>query len=289
MTWEVAAPRGYSWPVSVAERTPRIGELLRSWRQRRNLTQLELSLGSDVSARHLSFIETGRAKPSREMIVHLADQLDVPLRDRNALLFAAGYAPAYAERPMDSEEMTPVRAALDRFLRAHEPYPAVVVDRHWTLVASNDAIHVLTDGVAPDLLAPPANGLRVLFHPRGMAPRIVNLAEYSGHLMRRLRRRATLTGDPELERLHAELIAYPGIERDSPPDSPGADIVLPLRLRAPDAPTAQTDAQLTFLSTISTFGTPLDVTLSELAIEAFYPANAATAAAMMRDISVTGP
>jgi transcriptional regulator with XRE-family HTH domain len=265
--------------MAVATQRPGIGELLRSWRQRRSLTQLELSLGSDVSARHLSFIETGRARPSREMVVHLAERLEVPLRDRNELLLAAGYAPLYGERPLDAEEMTPVRRALDRFLRAHEPYPAVVVDRHWTLVTANDAAHVLTDGVAPDLLEPPANGLRILLHPRGVAPRIANLAEYSAEIMRRLRRRAAITGDGVLESLWHELAAYPGVELTAPPvQTPGADIVLPLRLRQPAG-------ELTFLSTISTFGTAVDITLAELAIEAFYPANAETATAMLREIA----
>jgi len=265
--------------MAVTIGTPHVGELLRSWRLRRSLTQLELSLGSDVSARHLSFIETGRAKPSREMVVHLADQLDVPLRERNGLLLAAGYAPMYSDRPIDADEMTPVRQALDRFLRAHEPYPAVVADRHWTLVAANDALHVLTDGVSPALLEPPANGLRVMFHPQGMAPRIVNLDEYSAHILRRLRRRIAITGDGVLERLYQELLTYPGVEAEPPlGDTAGADIVLPLRLRQPDG-------ELAFLSTISTFGTAMDVTLSELAIEAFYPATAATATALLQDIA----
>jgi transcriptional regulator with XRE-family HTH domain len=264
--------------MAVSERPAPIGDLLRSWRQRRNLTQLELSLGSTVSARHLSFIETGRARPSRDMVVHLAEQLEVPLRDRNALLLAAGYAPVYRERPLDADEMTPVRRALDRFLRAHEPYPAVVADGRWTLVAANDALHVLIDGVAPDLLAPPANCLRILLHPEGMAPRIANLGEYGAHMLHRLRRRADLTGDVELERLHRELAGYPGVEPDRPHGTdPGADIVLPLRMRAGDG-------ELVFLSTISTFGTAVDITLAELAIEAFYPADAATATVLLRDV-----
>jgi transcriptional regulator with XRE-family HTH domain len=283
----VTSAEARAWPgpgypgrtMATGARTAHVGDLLRSWRRRRNLTQLELSLGSSVSARHLSFIETGRARPSREMIVHLAEQLDVPLRERNDLLLAAGYAPLYGERPIGAEEMTPVRQALDRFLRAHEPYPAVVADRHWTLVAANDALHVLTDGVAPDLLAPPANGLRVMLHPRGMASRIRNLGEYGSHILRRVRRRVAITGDEALGRLYDELRSYPGVEADRPAAEPaGADIVLPLRLSGPEG-------DLTFLSTISTFGTAVDVTLSELAVEAFYPADAATATALLRDIS----
>jgi transcription regulator MmyB-like protein len=227
-----------------------------------------------VSARHLSFIETGRARPSREMVLHLAEQLAVPLRDRNGLLLAAGYAPLYGERPVDSIEMQPVREALDRFLRAHEPYPAVVVDRYWNLVAANAATGVLTDGVAPHLLEPPANALRATLHPAGMAPRIVNLAEWSAHLLHLVRRRAAITGDEELRRLHAELAAYPGVDSGAPRGvSLDAEIVLPLRLRT-------AGGVLSFLSTQTTFGTAADITLDELSIEAFYPADAVTAAAL---------
>jgi transcriptional regulator with XRE-family HTH domain len=254
--------------------TPRVGELLRSWRQRRNLIQLELALDSEVSTRHLSFIETGRARPSREMVLHLAEQLAVPLRDRNGLLLAAGYAPLHGERPADSAEMQPVREALDRFLRAHEPYPAVLVDRYWNLVTANAATGVLTDGVAPHLLEPPANALRATLHPEGMAPRIVNLAEWSAHLLHLVRRRAATTGDEELRRLHAELAAYPGGDSGAPrAASLDAEIVLPLRLRT-------AGGVLSFLSTQTTFGTAADITVEELSIEAFYPTHAATAAAL---------
>jgi transcriptional regulator with XRE-family HTH domain len=258
-----------------------VGELLRSWRRRRSLSQLELALNAAVSSRHVSFLETGRAKPSREMVLHLAEHLEVPLRDRNALLLAAGYAPVYAERSLETEEMGPARQALDRFLRAHEPYPAVVVDRHYNLVAANDAIAVITDGVAPELLDPPANGLRLTLHPRGVAPRILNLAQWSGHLLERLRRQASTTGDPELESLHDELAGYPGVALE-PPHEPGvaADIALPLRL-------SEGERELAFFSTISTFGTAVDVTLAELSIEAFYPANAQTASRLLEDIGAT--
>ena len=169
---------------------PRVGELLRGWRQRRRVSQLDLSLGAAVSARHLSFIETGRARPSREMVLHLAERLEVPLRERNGLLLAAGYAPAYGERSLGDPEMEAARTALDRFLLAHEPYPALVVDRAWTIIASNAAVGLLLDGVAPHLLEPPANALRIALHPEGIAPRIANLAEWSGHLIERLGRRA---------------------------------------------------------------------------------------------------
>jgi transcriptional regulator with XRE-family HTH domain len=255
---------------------PRVGELLRAWRRRRSLSQLELALEADVSSRHVSFLETGRARPSREMVLHLAEHLEVPLRDRNGLLLAAGYAPVYAERELQTPEMEPVRQALDRFLRAHEPFPAVVVDRHYNLVSSNDAVALLTAGVAPWLMEPPANALRITLHPDGMAPRIANLGQWSAHLLHRLRRQAAVTGDPELERLHDELASYPGAAIEAVPDD-GADIVLPMRLR-------EADGELSFFSTISTFGTAVDITLAELAIEAFYPANARTAARLLRDI-----
>jgi transcriptional regulator with XRE-family HTH domain len=255
-----------------------LGELLRQWRKRRSVSQLELSLDSDISARHLSFIETGRSKPSREVLVRLAETLEVPLRERNTLLLAAGYAPLYPERPLDASEMEPVREALDRFLRAHEPYPAVVIDRQHTLIAANDAVAMLTAGCDPELLAPPANVIRLALHPRGMAPRTLNLPEWSAHLLARLRREAAITSDPQLERLYAEVESYPGVLTTLPASAhTGADIAVPLRL-------SDGEQELAFLSTISTFGTAVDVTLSELAIEAFYPANAHTALHLLRDV-----
>jgi transcriptional regulator with XRE-family HTH domain len=210
-----AGARYLSSMAAVATAPAPVGELLRSWRRRRSLSQLELALNAAVSSRHVSFLETGRARPSREMVLHLAEHLDIPLRDRNALLLVAGYAPVYAERSLETAEMAPARQALDRFLRAHEPYPAVVVDRHYNLVAANDAIGVITDGVAPELLGAPANGLRLSLHPRGIAPRILNLAQWSGHLLERLRRQASTTGDPEFERLHDELAPAGGHRRRS--------------------------------------------------------------------------
>ncbi len=259
------------------------GMLLRQWRSRRSLSQLELSLESRISARHLSFLETGRSNPSRETVVRLAETLDVPLRERNALLLAAGYAPLYVERPFSSEEMEPVRVALDRFLRAHEPYPALIVDRRHNLLAANDALGALTDGCAAWLLEPPANALRIALHPEGMAPRTSNLVEWSGHLLARLRREAAITGDPELEALHAELAAYPGVAEARPMDVPAAsDLAVPLRMRAGEG---EGEEELAFISTIATFGTAVDITLAELSVEAFYPANAATAMRMMRDVA----
>jgi transcriptional regulator with XRE-family HTH domain len=269
--------------VAAAGSWPSVGELLRTWRRRRSLSQLELALNAEVSARHVSFVETGRSRPSREMVLHLAEQLDVPLRERNGLLLAAGYAPQFAERSLETTEMEPVRQALDRFLRAHEPYPAVVIDRHYNLVAGNDAVGVLTAGVSPELLAPPVNTLLLTLHPDGMAPRIVNLEEWSAHLLHQLRRQASITGDQELERLHDELAGYPGVSvHGAREEGSVPEILLPLRIR-------DGAQELEFFSTISTFGTPIDITLAELAIEAFYPANARTAARLLQDIGAVVP
>ena len=280
MTREVIDPPSstrYGGAVSATASHPQVGPLIREWRTRRNLSQLGLASDSAVSARHLSFIETGRARPSREMVLHLAERLEVPLRERNVMLLAAGFAPAYGERPLEGEEMAPVREALERFLGAHEPYPAVVVDRHWNLVLANEAVWFLTEGVAPELLEPPANALRATLHPGGMAPRILNFAEWSAHLVHRLRREVALTGDAELEALLAEVVGYPGVHSEPPaPEAlvPG-EIVLPLHVR-------YGDDRLSFFSTLTTFGTALDVTLAELAVEAFYPADAETAAVLSR-------
>jgi len=256
-----------------------IGELLRAWRRRRSLSQLELALEADVSSRHVSFLETGRARPSREMVLRLSEHLEIPLRERNGLLLAAGYAPQYVERSLEEPEMAPIHEALDRFLRAHEPYPAVILDRHYNMISANDATSVLTEGVAPELVAPPANALRATLHPDGMAPRILNLPEWSAHLLHRLRRQASLTADPELQRLYDELSAYPGVTLEPPHDGrAGDEIVLPLRIRVGER-------ELVFFSTVSTFGTAVEITLAELIIEAFYPANAATAAHLLQGIS----
>ena len=256
--------------VAVFPQAPRVGELLRSWRQRRKISQFELSLDSAVSSRHLSFIETGRSRPSREMVLHLADRLEVPLRDRNILLLAAGYAPIYGERSLADADMSLARAALDRFLVAHMPYPVIALDRHLNLVATNDAVAPLLEGVAPWLLEPPANALRITLHPEGMAPAIVNLPEWSAHLLHRVGRRVEITGDETLARLHAEVAAYPGVHSELPVYDVAAEIVLPLRLR-------RGDAELSLICTQTTFGTAVDVTLAELSIEGFYPADEATA------------
>lgn len=241
-----------------------------------------------MSPRHLSFIETGRARPSREMILHLADRLDVPLRERNRLLLAAGYAPAYGERRLDGDEMTVVRGALERFLAAHEPYPAIVVDRHWNLVLANAAVALLTEGVAQDLLEQPANALRATLHPDGMAPRILNFDEWSAQLLHRLRREIEATGDPELQALLAEVLEYPGVRVEPPALEVAAvaQILVPLDLR-------YGTSRLSFFGTVTTFGTPADITLAELSVEAFYPADAATGAKLValsgQDIPPSSP
>ena len=249
--------------------TAPLGSLLRDWRQRRRLSQLDLALEAGVSARHLSFLETGRSKPSREMVLHLSEQLDVPLRDRNGLLLAAGFAPAYEERSIDAPEMAPVREALDRVLTGHEPYPAVVVDRWWDLAAANRSIGMFTAAVPEHLMEPPVNVLRVSLHPDGMAERILNYAEWRAHLLDRLHRQVGLTADERLAALYDELSAYPGETAEV--HGPGGEIAVPLRWDAGGQ-------ELAFFSTIATFGTAVDITLAELSIEAFFPADEATAA-----------
>jgi transcriptional regulator with XRE-family HTH domain len=235
-----------------------VGELIRRWRERRRISQLDLSISAEISTRHLSFVETGRANPSREMVLRLGEHLDVPLRERNQLLLAAGYAPAYRESGLDDPDLAVAREAVRRVLAGHQPYPAVVVDRYWNLVDGNESVAVLTEGVAPELLAAPANVLRIALHPEGMAPRILNLGEWRADLLSRLRRQVEATADPEL----TELLDESG--------SPGrGDIFVPLRVR-------HREAELSFFSTIATFGHPVEITLSELAIESFYPADEAT-------------
>jgi transcriptional regulator with XRE-family HTH domain len=253
---------------AVADAVP-LGTLLKDWRRRRRLSQLDLALEAGVSARHLSFVETGRSKPSREMVIHLAEQLEVPLRDRNHLLLAAGYAPAYGEHPLDAPEMAPVREAIDGVLAGHAPFPAIAVDRWWNLVAANEPLTLLLGGVAPELMRPPVNTLRVALHPDGMAPRILNLGQYRAHLLDRLRREVALTADERLAALHEELSAYPA--PPAPPTPAHPEIAVPMRLRVGET-------ELAFFSTIATFGTALDITLAELAIEAFFPADAETSA-----------
>jgi transcriptional regulator with XRE-family HTH domain len=256
---------------------PRPGELLRQWRERRRRSQLDLALAAEISARHLSFVETGRARPSRDMLLRLAEQLEVPLRERNHLLLAGGYAPVFGQAALDAPEMAGVREALGKVLAGHEPYPAVVVDRSWNLVDANAAVGVLLGPVDPELLAPPANVLRVSLHPGGMASQIVNLGEWRAHLFGRLRRQVALTGDTGLAELLDELRAYPCDQPEPEVEVPGpGDVVVPLRLR-------HGDRELSFLSIMASFGTPLDVTVAELAIESFFPADPATGS-ILRDL-----
>lgn len=253
-----------------------VGELLRDWRRRRRLSQLDVANEAAVSARHLSFVETGRSHPSRELLLHLAEHLDVPLRDRNTLLLAAGYAPVYPARALDDAEMDPVRGALDHILAGHEPYPAVIVDRHWNLVSANaGALSLFTAGVAPHLLEPPANVYRLGLHPDGLAPRVRNMHDYSHHLLARLQRDALLSNAPELLALLEEVRAYPGVSEPSAIETnPARLLFLPMEFTTLDG------QDLTLFSTIATFGTALDVTVAELSIEAFFPADAATRAAL---------
>jgi transcriptional regulator with XRE-family HTH domain len=256
---------------------PGVGSQLREWRTRRRLSQLELALEAGVSARHVSFIETGRSRPSAEMVLHLADRLEVPLRERNQLLLAAGHAPRYSARSLADPELAAVRSAVSRVLAAHEPYPALAVDRAWNLVASNGALGPLLDGVSDWLLAPPVNVLRLALHPEGLAPRVLNLGEWRGHLLHRLDRQLAVAEDPGLRELRAELGALPGPQVDLV-TAVSSEVAVELRLAAPGG-------ELAFISTVTTFGTALDVTVSELSIEAFLPADAATADALRRSAS----
>jgi len=248
-----------------------VGELLREWRERRRLSQLDLSIRTDVSTRHLSFVETGRSRPTPTMILRLTEQLEVPLRERNALLLAGGYAPAYPEHGLDAPELDEVRAALRQVLAGHEPHPAVVVNRWWELLDSNAAVSLLIADCAPWLLEPPVNVLRLSLHPDGMAPRITNLAEWRGHLLTQLRHRSEALADDRLAELHDELLGYPGGHAEV--QAPGGAVVLPLRFQ-------HGDQELSFFSVSAVVSTATDVTVDELAIEAFYPADAATAAAL---------
>jgi transcriptional regulator with XRE-family HTH domain len=252
---------------------PRVGPLLREWRKRRRRTQLELALDAGVSARHVSFVETGRSKPSPEMVLLLAEQLEVPFRERNQLLLAAGYAPAFPERSLDDPELSPVREALDLILTGHEPYPALVVDRRWNVVAVNSAIRALSGWVDPSLLAPPLNAMRAGLHPRGMARWMVNPGEVRSYFLGRLRRQVAISGDPELAALLEEVEGYPAPEREPDgPEAPASEILTPtMRMRGPDG------RELSFFATVATFGTAVEVTTSELSIELAFPADLATA------------
>src|ERR1700742_132045 len=256
-----------------AARTPslHVGDHLREWRQRRHLSQLDLAGDAEISARHLSFVETGRAAPSRDMGLRLAERLDVPLRERNVLLVAAGFAPAFPQRSLDDPALKSARAAIDLVLKAHEPNPAIAVDRHWNLVSANRMVTPLLDGIPERLLGQPFNVLRLCFHPEALAARTVNLAEWCSHLLERLHRQCEATADPELLKFYWDLKAYPIPARPAPLSSDHVAIPFKMRLGG---------EVLSFISTTMIFGTPVDITLSELAGETFFPADDLTAARM---------
>ena len=275
--WRLAQ---WLYPVNMTHASRPVGDMLREWRQRRRISQLDLALEAEVSTKHVSFVETGRSQPSRDMILRFAEHLQVPLRDRNVLLTAGGFAALFPERSLDDTALATARRAVDLVLRGHEPYPAIAVDRHWTLVAANTAVTPLMTGIAPALLQPPTNVLRLSLHPHGLASRIVNYGEWRAHVIERVRRQVDTTGDAILADLLRELRQYPV------PSSPEAStttrdyagVVIPLELR--------TDAGvLAFFSTTTVFGTPVDITLSELAVESFFPADDATAEALRQSFA----
>ncbi|WP_345260206.1 helix-turn-helix transcriptional regulator [Streptomyces hundungensis] len=272
-----------------------VGPMLRGWREQRRISQLELALRADSSARHISFIETGRSRPSEEMILRLAEHLDVPVRERNSLLLAAGYAPHYAQTRLDDPSMSALREGMERLLRAYDPYPAVVVDATYTVLAANRGMGILLDGVAPHLLTPPVNAMRLTLHPEGLAPRIHNLPEWRGHLLEQMERQIALLRNDDLRELYEEVAAHPVCSARPVPPSPSAPsapsltstpanadgsgdasahaafpFALPLRIE-------HAGTVLSLISTIATFNTPMDVTVSELAIETFLPADPETA------------
>ncbi|MEV0472154.1 helix-turn-helix domain-containing protein [Streptomyces prunicolor] len=268
--------------TDIAAATPAgkgVGPLLRAWRERRRVSQLELALRADSSARHISFVETGRSRPSEEMVLRLAEHLDVPVRERNSLLLAAGYAPHYPETPLDDPALDALREGLERLIQGYEPYPALVVDAGYDVVAANRGITMLLDGVPESLLQPPLNAMRLTLHPQGMAPRIRNLGEWRGHLLAQMERQIALHRSEPLRALYEEVAAYPAPETaDGGDDGDSLDepsptvpyFALPMRIE-------HDGRVLSFVSSISTFNTPMDVTVSELAIETFLPADPATA------------
>ena len=274
--------------MSLTDTQP-VGDLLREWRQRRRLSQLDLACEADISTKHLSFVESGRARPSRDMVLHLAERLEVPLRERNILLVAAGFAPVFRERKMTDPALAAQRQAIELVLKGHEPYPALAVDRHWTMVSANSVVPLLLAGVDRALLQPPVNVLRLSLHPKGLAPRIVNIGEWRAHLLERLRKQVEISADPVLAALLSELRAYAipasahgKTARNTRESGAIHSVVVPLQL-ATDA------GALSFFSTTTVFGTPVDITLSELAVEAFYPADIATADALRAIAGTASP
>lgn len=234
------------------------------------MSQLDLALEADISTRHLSFVETGRSRPSADMLELLADRLEMPLRARNGLLLAAGFAPRHAEHALNDPDMADARRVIEHVLKGHEPYPAMAVDRHWNMVAANAAVGLLMEQISPALLVPPINVVRLALHPDGLAPQIVNFGEWRAHILERLDRQVSASADPALAALRDEVAAYPRAAANDACSSPGHAIALPLILDT-------VLGRASFVSTITIFGTPVDITLSELAIEAFFPADAATA------------
>jgi transcriptional regulator with XRE-family HTH domain len=256
---------------SAAPADPGVGPLLRAWRERRRLSQLELALRADSSARHISFVETGRSRPSEEMLLRLAEHLDVPVRERNALLLAAGYAPHYPQTPLDDPALDALRAGLDRLIQGYEPYPALVMDARYDVVAANRGITMLLDGVPESLLTAPLNAMRLTLHPQGLAPRIRNLREWRGHLLAQMERQIALYRSAPLRELYEEVAAYP-VAQSGPAEEPAEPVpyfALPMRIE-------HEGRILSFISSVSTFNTPMDVTVAELAIETFLPADPAT-------------
>src|SRR6478735_12653738 len=254
-----------------------VGTLLRDWRVRRRRSQLDLALAVGVSARHLSFVETGRSKPSPELVLTLADHLDVPLRERNTLLLAAGYAPRFPETPLHDPAMDQVRASLTRLLEAHDPYPGVVIDAHWDVVLANQAAGLLTALLPPTLAGPPVNVFRACLHPDGLARITRNLDPWAAYLLGQLHRMVTASADPVLAELEQEIRAYPNLASVvAGGGADGADdpaLLVPVEL-------VVGDQVLALFTTLTSFGTPRDITLAELAVELFYPADDATEAAL---------
>ena len=274
---ERSSPLGYrrAMPATLPHRS--VGALIREWRQRRRLSQLDLACEADISTRHLSYVENGRASPSREMLMHLAERLDVPLRERNTLLTAGGFAPIYRERPLADPALAAARQAVDLVLRGHEPYPALAVDRHWTMLAHNSAVPMLLTGIGAELLKPPVNVMRLSLHPQGLAPRIVNLLQWREHMFARLRQQIAASADPVLVDLLHELEALPTPANAASHAAGGdvASVAIPVQFQTPAG-------VLSFISTTTVFGTPVDITLSELALETFFPADSRTAELLRR-------
>ncbi len=262
-------------PAPAASQVRPFGDQLRAWRMRRRMSQMDLANEADISTRHLSFVETGRSAPSREMVLRLAERLEIPLRERNALLVAAGYAPMYRERPLDDPGLAVAKEAVQLILKSHEPFPALAVDRHWNMLAHNAVVPLLLARADPALLQPPVNVLRLSLHPRGLAPIIVNIGQWRHHLFERLRQQIQATGDTQLQALEQELRGYPMPQDADATRLEGEvlGIAVPLRLRSEAG-------ELSFISTMTVFGTAVDITLQELALETFFPADAFTAQAL---------